>query len=202
MTAISSIGPSDSSSYYSGISGSGSSSNTSSSSVLPTQDTVNLQMDSSLLQSLSQPNTSVSGTADFPTNIQQTAQDQAILATNTNLAQLVSQLDTEPLALPTNIQQTVQDQVLQATDTNLAQTESQQVPSPLLESQMEALQTMPSGSESSQSLTSLATSMQVLQNITSTGVLANSPSLVQSLMQNYTVLTNPTSLGSLVNTSA
>ena len=172
---------------------------------LPTQDSINLQLDSSLLQSLSQPNTSVSDTGDFPTNIQQTVQDQEILATNTNLAQLLSQLDTAPLVLPTNIQQTVQDQVILATDTNLAQTVSQQAASPLLESQMEALQTMPAENESTQSdqsLTSLATSMQLLQNITSTGILASNPSLTQSLLQNYTILTNPASLGSLVNTSA
>jgi hypothetical protein len=202
---ISSVGPSDSSSYYSGISSSGSGTNTLSGSGLPAQDSINLQLDSSLLQSLSQPNTSVSDTGDFPTNIQQTVQNQEILATNSNLAQLLSQLDTAPLVLPTNIQQTVQDQVILATDTNLAQTVSQQATSPLLESQMEALQTMPAENESTQSdqsLTSLATSMQLLQNITSTGLLASNPSLTQSLLQNYTILTNPASSGSLVNTSA
>jgi hypothetical protein len=168
---ISSVGPSDLSSYYSGISSSGSSTNTPSGSALPTQDSINLQLDSSLLQSLSQPGTSVNGTEVYPTNIQQT----------------------------------VQDQVIMATDTNLAQTSSQQVPSPLVESQMEALQTMPAengSTQSDQSITSLATSMQVLQNITGTGILASNPSLTQSLLQNYTILTNPTSLGSLVNTSA
>jgi len=168
---ISSVGPSDSSSYYSGISSSGSGTNTLSGSGLPSQDSINLQLDSSLLQSLSQPNTSVSDTRDFPTNIQQTVQDQVILAT----------------------------------DTNLAQTVSQQATSPLLESQMEALQTMPAENESTQSdqsLTSLATSMQLLQNITSTGLPASNPSLTQSLLQNYTILTNPASSGSLVNTSA
>ena|GEM_PF-1551159 len=97
MKVISSVGPSDSSSYYSGISSSGSSTNTLSGSGLPTQDSIDLQLDSSLLQSLSQSNTSVSDTGDFPTNIQQTVQDQEILATNTNLAQLLSQPDTAPL---------------------------------------------------------------------------------------------------------
>ena len=171
MTVISSVGPSDSSSYYSGILGSGASTDTPSGSALPTRDSVNLQLDSSLLQSLSQPGASVDGMEVYPTNIQQTVRDQVILAT----------------------------------DTNLAQTVSQQASSSLLESQMEALQTLPAENESTQSdqsLTSLATSMQVLQNITSTGILASNPSLAQSLMQNYTLLTNPTSLGSLVNTNA
>ncbi|MGD0398971.1 MAG: hypothetical protein ABSC04_08655 [Syntrophobacteraceae bacterium] len=205
MMVTSSVGPSNSSSYYSGISNSGSSTSTLSGSAPPTQDSVNLQLDSSLLQSLSQPDTSVNGIEGYPTNIQQTVQDQDILATNTNLAQLVSQLDTAPLVLPTNIQQTVQDQVIMATDTNLGQMVSQQVPSSLLESQMEALQTMPAENESTQSdqsLTSLATSMQTLQNITNTGILTSNPSLTQSLIQNYTILANPASLGALVNTSA
>jgi len=95
--------------------------------------------------------------------------------------------------------------VIMATDTNLGQMVSQQVPSSLLESQMEALQTMPAENESTQSdqsLTSLATSMQTLQNITNTGILTSNPSLTQSLIQNYTILANPASLGALVNTSA
>lgn len=201
---ISSLGPTDSSSYYTSISSGASSTNALSGSGLPTQDSINLQLDSSLLQSLSQSNMPANETADYPTNIQQTVEDDEILATNANLAQTVSQLDTS-LDLPTNIQQTVEDQVIQATDTNIAQMVSQQIPSPLTESQTEALQTLQAENETGQadqSLTSLAASMQMLQNITSTGVLASNASLAQSLMQNYTILTNPASLGSLVDTSA
>ena len=91
MTVISSVGPSDSSSYYSGILGSGASTDTPSGSALPTRDSVNLQLDSSLLQSLSQPGASVDGMEVYPTNIQQIVRDQVILATDTNLAQTVSQ---------------------------------------------------------------------------------------------------------------
>ena len=94
---ISSVGPSDSSSYYSGISSSGASTNTPSGSALPTHDSVNLQLDSSLLQPLSQPGASVNGMDVYPTNIQQTVRDQVILATDTNLAQTVSQQASSPL---------------------------------------------------------------------------------------------------------
>lgn len=200
---ISSLGPTDSSSYYTSISSGASSTNALSGSGLPTQDSINLQLDSSLLQSLSQSNIPANETADYPTNIQQTVEDDEILATNANLAQTVSQLDTS-LDLPTNIQQTVEDQVIQATDSNIAQMVSQQIPSPLTESQTEALQTLQAENETSQadqSLTSLATSMQILQNIANSGILASNASLTQSLMQNYTILTNPASLGSLLDTT-
>ncbi len=169
--AISSVGPINSSNYYSGISTGGSSSNTLSGSGVPTQDSLNLQEGSSLLQSLSQSNSLVTDTAEFPTNIQQAVQDQMVLAT----------------------------------DTNLAETVSQQASSPLYQSQMDGLQTLQAEGESSQSdqpLTSLATSMQLLQDITGTGILASNPSLAQSLAQNYTILTDPAALGTLVNTNA
>ncbi len=167
----SSAGASNLAGCYSGLSADGSGLNTLSGSGLPAQDSIILPLDTSLIQSLPQSSSAVSDAGNFPTNIQQTAQNEEILTTNTNLAQTVSQ----------------------------------QVPSPLLESQMEALQTLPAENESTQSdqsLTSLATSLQVLQNITSTGILASNPSLTQSLMQNYILLMNPTSLGSLGDTSA
>ena len=168
---ISSVFPSDSSGYYSTISTGGSGIDTISGSGLPTQDTISLQLDSSLLQSLSQPNESLSNTADLPTNIQQAVQDQVILATNSKLARKVSQ----------------------------------QASSPLVESQMEALQTLPADNESTQSdqsLISLATSMQALKDITGAGILTGNSSLAQSLLQNYTVLTNHESPGSLVDAIA
>jgi hypothetical protein len=42
----------------------------------------------------------------------------------------------------------------------------------------------------------------VLQDLKESGTLAGNPSLTQSLMQNYSLLTSPVSLGSIVDTSA
>jgi len=48
----------------------------------------------------------------------------------------------------------------------------------------------------------LATSMQALKDITGAGILTGNSSLAQSLLQNYTVLTNHESPGSLVDAIA
>ena len=202
----SSVGASTSADYYSGFSSGGSNPNTLSGSGLPTRDSINLQLDSSLLQSLSQPNTPVSSAAFFPTNIQQTVQDDEVLATDTNLAQMMSQETASSLALPTNIEQAAQGREILATNANLAQTISQQAASPLLEPLTAAIETLPatggSSAQSEPSLTSLAASMQVLQNITGAGALTSNPSLTQSILQNYAAPTNVPSPGSLVDTSA
>jgi len=203
---VSSVGSSDPSGYYGGISTGGSSTNALSGSGLPTQDSINLQLDSSLLQSLSQPGTPVNVSSEYPTNIQQEVQDLQILSSDTNLSQMLSQQAEPSLALPTNIQQAVQDQTILDTNSNLAQTLSQQAASPLLEPLEAALETLPAAgtvsTESEPPLTSLAASMQVLQNLTSAGTIAGNPSLAQSILQNYTTLTNLPSPGSLVDTNA
>ncbi len=87
-----SVGSSNLSSFYSGASTVGSSTNTLSGAGLTTQDNMTPQIASSLLNSISQTDTSTNDTVYFPTNIQQTVQEQVILATNTNLAQTLSQL--------------------------------------------------------------------------------------------------------------
>jgi len=199
----SSIGAGNSADYYSSVSSGGSGSSTLSGSGLPTQDSINAQLDASLIQSLSQPSTSVSNMAEFPTNIQEAVQDQGIMATDTNLAQMLSQQDASALALPTNIEQTVQDQTILATNSSLAQTISQQAASPLLVPLSAGIETLPGSPEQSEqpSLTSLAVSMQVLQDVAGAGALKINPSLAQSILQNYTGLTTP-SLGTSVDTSA
>jgi hypothetical protein len=170
MMVISSLSASDPVGNYSAASTSGQSASALSGSGLPTQDSINLQLDTSLLQSLSQTSAAAADTADFPTNIQQAVQDQVTLTTNSNLAQTISQQES----------------------------------SASVTSQTEALQTLSAengSTQSAQSLTSLATSMSALQDITNTGILTSNSSLAQSLLQNYTVLTNPASLGSLVDAS-
>jgi hypothetical protein len=162
-------------SYYGGITPSGTASNTSatSGSSLSTQDSVNLQFNSALLQSMfPQPNTAVAGGVGYPTNIQQAVQNQEILATNPELAQMLTQQASSPLLAPL----TAPLETLMATSV--------------------------AASGSVPSITSLASSMQVLQNMGTAGTLENNPSLAQNVLQNYTTVTNVPSLGSVIDTSA
>ncbi len=116
------VGSSYATSYYSGASTGSSSTNTASGSGLTPQESITQQLDSSLINSLSQPDTSVAGMSDYPTNLQQAVQDQVTLANNPSLAQMISQMDTPSAVLPTNLQQTVQDQLTLATNPSLVQT--------------------------------------------------------------------------------
>ena len=147
--------------------------NASSSSSLPTRDSLDLQFDSALLQStFPQPNTSVAGGVGYPTNIQQAVQNQEILATNPDLAQMLTQQAGSPLLAP-------------------------------LTAPVETLMAMGASSTGSiPSLTSLASSMQVLQNMGTAGTLISNPSLAQNVLQNFTTLTNVPSIGSVIDTSA
>ncbi len=177
MAVTSSIGSTatDPTSYYSSTASSSGTSTTSTSSAggLPTQDSVDLQYGTTLLQSMfPQINTSVAGAVGYPTNIQQAVQNQEILATNPELTQMLNQQTASPLLEP-------------------------------LTAPVETLMAMGNSSTGSvSSITSLASSMQVLQNLGSANTLTSNPSLAQSVLQSYTTLTNVPSLGTLINTSA
>ncbi len=103
----------------------------------------------------------------------------------------------------TNLEQASEDQTILAMNPSLTQTISQQAASPLLLPSSEALETIPgagdSTTQSQSSLASLASSMQLLQNLSGSGALANNMSLAQSLLQNYA---NPANIspGSILDT--
>jgi len=110
-------------------------------------------------------------------------------------------------AYPTNIQQATQDQVLLSTNTNLAETLSQSSASASLGMMTDALQTLTGedgSAQSDQTLTTLASSMQTLSNITNSGTLAANPALAQSLLNicSSSSSSDITPAGSLVNTFA
>ncbi len=176
MTITPSINTATPVSYYGGTAPSSTASNTSASSSgsLPTQDSVNLQLDSALLQSMfPQPNISVAGGVGYPTNIQQSVQNQEILTTNPELAQMLTQQAASPLFAPL----TAPVETLSAMDS-------------------------PSSGGSIPSITSLASSMQVLDNMGTAGTLESNPSLAQNVLQNFTTVTNVPSLGSVIDTTA
>jgi hypothetical protein len=133
-----------------------------------TQDSVILQLESSLTSSTSQSDTSNTVAAGYPTSIQQAVQNQALLATNPDLAATLSQ--TGSSSSLTDILQSLSGE---------------------------------SGStQTDQTLATLASSMQTLKNLTNTGTLADSPALVQSLLQICNSQSNIASTGSIVDKSA
>src|SRR5271157_3759096 len=82
-------------------SGSTSATNTQLTNALQTQDSVDLQSDASLINSVfPQSSLSAQGTASYPTNIEQAAHDQAILTNNPDIAQMVSQQASSPAMEP------------------------------------------------------------------------------------------------------
>jgi hypothetical protein len=175
MSSVSGIDTSSSSVYNDSSTSSNASSGTSASTgyALPTQDSLELQNASSLIQTMYPQSASASvASISYPTNIQQAAQSQAILKNNPNLAQLLSQQSSSPLlatlAAPL--------EVLQATGNS-------------------------TGIDSSQT-ESIVSSMAVLQEVQSSGTLKSNPSVAQSLLQYSNPSLDLSPLGSLVNTTA
>lgn len=179
MSTLSGITPYNGSAYdYTGSTPSGSTSatNTQLTNALQTQDSVDLQSDASLINSIfPQSNLSAPGSASYPTNIEQAAQDQAILTNNPNIAQMVSQEASSPAMEP-------------------------------LTAALQVLQTMGSpstaGQSASSSLSSAISGMEALQDVTTANALTTNPSMAQSLLQSYDPGLNIPQLGSLVNTTA
>ncbi len=106
---------------------------------------------------------------------------------------------------PTNLQQTADDQTILAMNPALVQTISEQAASPSLVASAEAMGMLTGTSgtttESQSLLSSLATSLQLWQNLSDSGALTSNTSLAQSLLQHYTT-PSAISPGSLVNTTA
>jgi hypothetical protein len=185
--SVSGIGSYDSSAYTDGLTSSTPSSSSSSDSTTGTSssttnygqiaDTVQLQGDSNLIQSLyPQSTSSATATSGYPTNIQQAAQEQAILYNNPNLAQQLSQAASSP---------------------QLA----------ALSEPVQILQAMDNSSDINSSLISSAvSSMATLQEVDKAGTLKTNPALVQSLLPSYLSglnLTNSSSTtGTKVDTTA
>jgi hypothetical protein len=209
LSTLSGITPYNGSAYdYTGSTPSGSTSatNTQLTNALQTQDSVDLQSDASLINSVfPQSSLSAQGTASYPTNIEQAVQDQTILTNNPNLAQIISQQS----SYPTNIEQAAQDQAILTNDPNIAQMVSQQASSPAMEPLTAALQVLqtvgsPStaGQSASSSLISAISGMEALQDVTTANAFTTNPSMAQSMLQSYDPGLNIPQLGSLVNTTA
>ena len=136
-------------------------------------DSLELQGESNLLQSLSpQSSTSSTSLTGYPTNILQAAQNQAILQDNPNLAQLLSQASSSPLLAPL----TAPVQVLQAMDNGAGSTSS--------------------------FISSAVSSMAILQEVQNAGTLKTDPALVQSLLPSYLSGLNLSTSGTKVDTTA
>jgi hypothetical protein len=175
MSTLSGINPYSASGYDYGVStpaSSASVTNTQSNNALAAQDTVDLQSDASLINSMfSQSNPSATGSASYPTNIQQAVQDQTILTNDPNLAQMLSQESSSTAMEP-------------------------------LTADLQALQTMGSASQLGSSLSSAISGMEALKDVTNANAFTTNPSMAQSLLQAYDPGLNLPQLGSLVNTTA
>lgn len=146
--------------------------NTLSSNALATQDSVDLQSDASLINSMfPQSNLSAPSSASYPTNIEQAAQDQALFINNPDLAQTISQQSSSPAMEP-------------------------------LTADLQALQTMGSTSQISSSLSSAISGMEALQDVVTANAFTSNPSMAQALLQSYDPGLNLPQLGSLVDTTA
>lgn len=175
MSTLSGINPYSASGYdYAGTTPAASASvtNSQSSNALATQDSVDLQGDASLINSIfPQSNPSASSSASYPTNIEQAAQDQAILINDPALAQTISQESSSPAMEP-------------------------------LTADLQALQTMGSASQIGSSLTSAISGMEALQDVTNANAFTSNPSMAQALLQAYDPGLIIPQVGSLVNTTA
>lgn len=142
---------------------------------LPTRDTLDLQSGATLLGSLDQPDSSSSSLTGYPTNLQQAAQNMALLANDPDLAGMLAQASSSPLLNSLSIAA----QVLDTLGNNST------------EGVMKAVST---------SLTAAASSMSQLQTLVSSGVLQNNSAAAQSLLQAYAP--GVTTAGSTVDETA
>jgi len=185
MSALSGISPYNASGYdYSGSTSTGpaSATNTSLNNALPAQDSVDLQSDASLIDSMFPQSTlSAPAPVGYPTNIEQAAQNQAILANNPNLAQMISQESSSPVMEPLMADL----QVLQTTESA---------------SQISTSQTA-AGQYASSSLSPAISGMEALQDVAAANAFTSNPSMAQSLLQSYDPGLILPQVGSLIDTT-